>query len=116
MFRYCYLVNLILFSTFLLNVSCNDSRRAVFGGYAPGSLVDSHLKVYEDSTYELNNIETTIGIWKINNDTLNLWKGNTICAQIVGTDLVSYECPEFRILILMEFERFIPPKVIVFPN
>lgn len=85
-------------------------------GYASGSIVDFRFALFPDSTYLLLDYhkfgEEEGSYWFTDNDTIKLVYKDTLCASIYKGEFVKYYHDEFRILSIMNFKEFNPPKEI----
>lgn len=103
--------------TFMVfHYACNEPEKLVLGGYEDGSIADYTLKVYPDSTFKLEHFSTTEGSCTFINDTIIFFMEGDTCAKVFKTELISWNCSEFRILEKMEFVKKEPPATIIFPK
>ena len=118
---FCPLFILIMGSNLLYFVvwfSKPTLKKAIFAGYASGSMLDYRFEVYEDSTYWLSCLDEAIkdNRWTRQQDSLFLWHNNHIGATFYENKLVTRYSKELKCLELMRFRSFSPAKVVDYPK
>lgn len=98
---------------------CRQRKKAVFAGYAAGSIADYRLELYEDSSYYLSCYIFTPGdrlVWRMEGDTVLLIRNDTTCAKLTTSGLLENGCTKFRCLELMRFKKFDVAKEVKYPK